>query len=184
MQVHADIVDTIFNAPINDKPLGWKLINTFAVGGLYAAGFELDSENLLVVSSNGQSLIDTTTGERLYRNRENNGYNHKKLEAVRLNKPEQVVRMSGMDGGGLRTGTDDGWRLHIVYKNWPRGRLVLQKPGTGLFGTYIKGVRKDPCVGSHVIAARHEFRIWGFSNTGNVMIWSDEVDVRVYRKLI
>ena len=135
MHGHAKIVETIYNTPINDKPLGWKLVSTFAVGGLYAVGFEQNTENLLVVSANGQSLIDKNTGHRLYRNREQNGYNHKTLEAIRLDKPKQpAIRMSGMDGGGLRTATDDGWMLQIVYKNWPRCRLVLQEPNTSLWG--------------------------------------------------
>jgi len=176
------VVQKIFSMPINSEPAGWNYVNCFAVAGLYAIGFD-SSENLVVVSSSGQSIVDTSTGERLYRNRDQSGYNEKKLEAVPLDKPNRPpVRMTGLGGGGLRTLTDDGWKLSIVHKGWPRGRLILQEPNSSLFGNKFKD--RDYCFGSHVLADKLEFRVFGFSETGSVLVWSDEVDVRIYRKKV
>ncbi len=164
-------------APINPIPSGWKMVTVFAVGGLHAVGFAENSEELLVASSNGQSVTDGLTGVQLYRNRESDGYDSRKLTARRLDQPDgPVFRMSGLEGGGLRTCTDDGWRLSLTYSNWPKGRLLLHEPKESPFPS------KNIMFGKTVLAERYEFRAWGFSWSGKVMVWSDEVDVRVYRR--
>lgn len=97
-----NVVNKIFEIPVNPRPAGWQWIETIAVGGLYAAGFD-NSENLLVVSSDGQSITDTKTGERLYRNHDKDGYDEKKLEVIPLDNPSHPpIRMSGLGGGGIK----------------------------------------------------------------------------------
>jgi len=174
---HSKIVEAVDEAQVNPNPKGWKLVTVFAVGGLHAVGFEENSENLLVVSSNGQSVFDCLTGIQLYRNRENNGYDSQKLKAHRLDDANSSpIRMAGLQGGGLRTLTDDGWSLTLVHSSWPQGRLLLQEPNETLFS------QEDFIRGKTVLAEEYEFRVWGFSWTGQVMIWSNEVDIFVYRR--
>jgi hypothetical protein len=48
---------------IGEVPSPWKLVATVAVGGLQSLGFDQDSENLLIVSSQGRGVIDCLTGD-------------------------------------------------------------------------------------------------------------------------
>lgn len=170
---------------IKEKPLGtvrspWKLKNEFAVGGLHAIGFDPNSETLVVVSSNGQAIYDCITGERIYRNHENDGYDHKLLSARRLDQKESApIPMSGIHGGGLRHITDDGWSLQTEHYAYPRSHLILVPPLGSL--SEMPGTRYKQDF--DVIACEYEFRVWGFSWSGNTFVWSDEADVRIYNRI-
>ena len=171
-------IDAIKRAPIENNVPGWTVTTTFAVGGLEAVGFDERNGELLVVSSQGQGIIDPTSGRRLFRDANSHGYDHKRLQANRGDQPEAPpVRMAGIHGGHLRTVNDDGWTIEKVVLEWPKARLVLCEPNV-----HLSPFKKPPKSGWFVLGEGTEFKVWGFSHTGSVLIWSDEVDISVLRK--
>jgi hypothetical protein len=100
---------------IHEVPAPWKLVVTFAVGGLRSVGFDRESENLLVVSSQGRGVIDCLTGEKVARDYEEYYENETSLEAQGISiLSDRIIRMSGLFGGGLPIITEDGWQLECV----------------------------------------------------------------------
>jgi hypothetical protein len=90
-------------------PHPWRVVATVAVGGLRAVGFDRHSELLLVTSTNGRSVIDGATGQRLARDGEEYTDGEVFLEAVGIGPlANRVVRMAGLFGGGLPAATEDG----------------------------------------------------------------------------
>ena len=52
---------------ISTPPIPWKLVASVAIGGLRSVGFDRNSDNLLVVSSQGRGVLDCITGEKIAR---------------------------------------------------------------------------------------------------------------------
>ncbi len=50
--------EKLLSLSIDEVPAPWKLLAVFSVGGLRSVGFDRESENLLVVSSQGRGVID------------------------------------------------------------------------------------------------------------------------------
>jgi hypothetical protein len=55
---------------IGEAPSPWKRVATVAIGGLRSLGFDQESENLLILSSQGRGVIDCLTGEKIARDDE------------------------------------------------------------------------------------------------------------------
>ena len=96
-------------------PSPWRRVSTIAIGGLRAVGFDRSSEYLLVISSAGRGVIDCRTGEKVARNTEEYDEDETFLEAEGIGPLlKQIVRISGLMGGGLPTSTSDGWSIELV----------------------------------------------------------------------
>ena len=172
------ILTDIKTAPVAILIPGWTTVTRFAVGGLEAVGFDEQSDELVVVSSQGQGIFDPGSGERVYRDRSQDGYDWKTLSARRGDKPDAgLIRMSGIHGGQLRTVTDDGWTLQTVVYERPKTRLIL-----GTSNYTVTASKLPPRDKWFVLGDACEFRVWGFSPTGNILIWSDEVDIHMLRR--
>ncbi len=84
----------------------WQQVNVRAIGGLTALGFARSRDVLLVTSQSGQSVMDGTTGEIMYRNRDADGLDTSALKGTRLDHPaDERFDMVGQYGGALRTMT-------------------------------------------------------------------------------
>lgn len=169
--------------PAQDMP-PWRLVAHRAIGGLWAVGFERQSEMMLVVSSSGQSVIDGTTGEVLYRNREEDGYNLHRLQASRLDNPKTApIHMSGLDGGSLRSSTVDGWTVDQLPINWPETYSILQPPGASIY-FLKKEWRKVKRDASFYVLQNEatEIRAFGFSWTGKTLVWADSSDLYIWSR--
>ncbi|WFU05853.1 hypothetical protein QA648_22085 (plasmid) [Rhizobium sp. CB3171] len=166
----------------NDAP--WKLIIRTAVGGAFATGFVRDREELVVVSHSGQSVYDCLSGERTYRNREDNGYDWDALEAVKLNDPDHAgIPMAGIDGGGLRTSTADGWTIETIQLQWPTTFSILQPPAASIFFLDPKwqGFGKDTSY--HLVMKSEGLPVaFGFSWSGKTLIWMDSSDLHIWSR--
>jgi hypothetical protein len=161
---------------IEEVPNPWKLVATFAVGGLRSVGFDRESEKLLVVSSQGRGVIDCLTGEKVARDYEEFYEGETSLEAQGIGiLRDRTIRMSGLFGGGLPSITEDGWQIECVTLKWPEQMLILLPPGSSLYGSVnghpdtMTKIFEDSCI-----------RAYGFSYTGRVFIISTTSDVTVF----
>lgn len=148
----------------------WRAITTLEIGGLTAIGFERAHDMLLVTSTGGQSVIDGTTGEILYRNRDADGLDIAALKGTRLDHPaDERFDMAGLYGGGLRRVTDDGWSAEQIAT--PHGTACVLHPAQAsirFLDPKWKGRDKDPSF--HLIdKTRDDIRAFGFSWTGRTL---------------
>jgi hypothetical protein len=161
---------------IHEVPDPWKLVATFAVGGLRSVGFDRESENLLIVSSQGRGVIDCLTGEKVARDYEEFYENETSLEAQGIGiLSGRTIRMSGLFGGGLPSITEDGWQIECVTLKWPEQMLILLPPSSHLYGSItghpdtMTKIFEDSCI-----------RAYGFSYTGKSLIIATTSDVTVF----
>jgi hypothetical protein len=161
---------------IREIPEPWKLVTTFAIGGLRSVGFDRESENLLVISSQGRGVIDCLTGEKVARDYEEFYENETSLEAQGIDiLSDRTIRMSGLFGGGLPRITEDGWQLECVTLKWPEQMLILLPPNSHLYGSVtghpdtMTKIFEDSCI-----------RACGFSYTGKSLIIATTSDVTVF----
>jgi hypothetical protein len=166
------VADALRAAPLGEISLPWKHIASLAVGGLEAIGFERTTENLLVASSSGQSVIDCKTGEKRYRNYEHDGYDWSALRGRALNSgDENWIEMCGLHGGGLRTVSDDGYSVRQIPLEWPICYFVLEHPKSSI---YLQMPKFD------LLLKDYEARSWGFSWTGKTLVWADGSGLHIW----
>src|SRR5262245_46628881 len=170
------VAEVLRNARIGQLPDAWRHISYVAVGGLEAVGFERATEQLLVVSSRGQSVIDCRTGEIVHRDREHSTYDPTTLTAWPTNKDQSFkVQMCGLHGGGLRTGADDGWSIDVIPIDWPKAFFVLNHPNSDVFMSKL-----GRPVHISVLAHDYEAHAFGFSWTGKTVVKADGAGVQIW----
>ncbi len=170
------VVTMLTRARCSEPPSPWRKKTEHAVGGLVAVGFGDGSDDLLVVSSQGRGVFDCTTGERVARDRGDAAYDSIRLEALGIGPlQDQVIRVSGLDGGGLPAGTDDGWSADRFVIEWPIESLVLTPPGSWIYGV-LDGRRHD----FTKVFEDSEIRAWGFSPTGKTLLLATSSEVVIY----
>lgn len=162
----------------------WQHITTIAVGGLTAVGFERGSETLLVTSVSGQSVMDATTGTRLFRNRADDGYDVHALKAARLDHPAiERIDMAGLHGGALRRETRDGWSVDMFDLAWPQTSCVLHPPKASIYFLkpgWAHGI-KDATF--HLLAREPEdIRAFGFSWTGRSLVLATPSTLKIWAR--
>ena len=60
----------LLSLKIEKPPPPWKFKTAILVGGLCSVGFDRDTDNLLIVSHSGRSVVDCSTGEKTARDYE------------------------------------------------------------------------------------------------------------------
>ena len=165
-------------APLTPEPAPWKRVD-HAVGGLTEIGFADDTDLLVVLSGQGRGIYDCTSGERLERDYDSD-FPH---DARNLTTPGfgvlegKTIRTAGLAGGGLPSGTDDGWCVHRFAFHWPEEILLLTPPGNWIYG----GV---PSMGSdfYRLGSDSEIRAFGFSPTGRTLVIATGSDLAILTK--
>ena len=178
------IAKELSGAPSVNETIEWKRSAEVVVGGLIAVGFFEDRESpnldmLLAVGSRGQTIIDCQSGNVVYRNRNQDGYDHDTLTAWDLSggNPDPV-RMSGVGGGGLKRFTSDGWSVEAIPVKWPIFYYVLQHPGSSVFSDYKLG-RKPKF---DLLENDYQQMAWGFSNSGNSLLLTSSSDIIIWSR--
>lgn len=170
------VADAIATRPVGTPPDPWRLIGNVAVGGLVAVGFASSSERLLIVGSSGQTIVDCTTGHRLFRDRERDGYCAETLSARGLDQSSsEEIRMCGLHGGALRSVTTDGWSACALAIEWPRQFFILNHPGSDVFMTKLGRAPEFS-----VLSSDYEARAFGFSWTGRTLILADGSGITIW----
>jgi hypothetical protein len=170
--------EKLLSLRVDKAPDPWRLVTIVAVGGLRSVGSDRESENLLVVSSQGRGVIDCLTGEKVARDYKEFYEDETSLEAQGIGiLSDRTIRMSGLFGGGLLRITQDGWQVECVTLRWPEQMLILLSPDSHLYGSITGGsdtitkLFEDSCI-----------RAYGFSYTGKSLIIATTSDVTVFAR--
>lgn len=163
------LLDIISRIP-SGTPFGWNK-TTFAVGGLMYIGFSnLCPEKLIVISSQGQRVIDCKTGEKTYCDE---NYDEMDLIALASMLDDEIIPIAGVGGGGLRRYSKDGDILTSVAPLWPKEQIIFRP-------NYVSWQSQpEKCT---VIFGDYEIKAFGFSRCGNYMAVGNSSTLDIFRR--
>lgn len=170
--------------PTGSPPPPWVAVAPIAVGGLTDVGVSSSGgrELVLTVSHSGRAVFDTH-GVRLardYAEPSDAWLDEVGLGAFGIGPlADERVRIAGLSGGGLPTGTQDGWRVRSLPVDWPDDRVVLEPPDCDA----LRAGHENGCV---AILANDtiELRAFGFSPSGQLLIVATSADLRLYVRCV
>lgn len=151
-------------------PAGWEK-ETFAVGGLMYVGFsDLQTEKLVVVSSQSQSVIDCRTGEKVYCTE-----NCDEEDLIACAEPlrDELVPIAGLGGGGLRRFSRAGDGLDRAAPYWPKEQIIFMPQ----YASWYQ--RPRACT---LIFDDYAPLAFGFSRCGNYMAVATSSEVEIYKR--
>ena len=178
------IIDKLLSETVTAPAKPWKRCCEHAVGGLRAVGFlksqgQACVDKLLAIGSNGQTVIDCFSGEIISRNREKDGYDENELTGwVLSSNYSEPIPMSGIDGGGLKACTEDGWSVDSISINWPIYHFILQHPGSNIFLDHKLSRESE----FDLIDFDHKAVAWGFSWSGKTLVLATSSDVIIWTR--
>lgn len=168
-----------------ENPSPWRLTARRSIGGLRMIGFEPDTEELLIIGNHGSTVIDCSSGAIIARNREQDGYDPRRLQATRPDRDDSnTITMSGLDGGGLIQGTADNWTARTILNGSGTPFYLIEPPGASItfLHSSFDGHSKDSTF--HLIeSGNHAFRAFGFSWTGNSLVWACSSDIAIWSRI-
>ncbi|MET9501104.1 hypothetical protein ABZY42_05105 [Streptomyces sp. NPDC006622] len=181
--------DRLLAAPVVPAPPPWRPVlgSCAAVGGLLGIGFAVHPDSgddlVMVVSHDGHGLFDAVTGEKIARDRDPAPQDSTPDESDDLSCPGlgpiagRRVRIAGLFGGGLHTGTADGWTVEVVQPAWPSERVLLSRhdavPHRGRHGE----------TWWHILHANYStFRAAGFSPSGRTLAVATSSDLTLWNR--
>jgi hypothetical protein len=151
-----------------------------AVGGLTDVGFADSTDLLICVSSSGRGVFDCMTGTRVARD-----YGSEfEFDAGNLlvegigTLDGKKIRTAGIAGGGLATGTQDGWGVQRHPFAFPEEQLFVGPPGQTMLWTQ-RGVEMHLSKLGGFIT---EVRAYGFSPTGRTFVVATSSDVMMFAR--
>lgn len=152
-------------------PLGWEC-HVIAVGGLMYVGFsEVQTEKLICISSQAQCVINCETMQKTYCDE---NYDENDLIACAEELGDEIIKIAGDMGGGLRTHLKEGTSLQKISPYWPKKQIIFcsdfQSP-------YIS---PDKC---YNIFEDYEIKAYGFSKCGKYFVIATASDLTIYRRI-
>jgi len=172
-------VEQILGLSVSQPPPPWQLVCEASVGGLLSVGFGRNTELILVTSSQGRGVFNATTGERVARDSvvdfPEDPFN---LEAAGIGPLNgQMIRMAGINGGGLPKVCSDGWQVERLAIHWPKEMVLLISPGSWVFGASF-GNKADLTK----VMVDSEIRACGFSASGQSLVLAESSGLRLYTR--
>lgn len=151
-------------------PTGWE-VRTLAVGGLMYVGFsESHTEQLICISSQGQSLINCTTGEKRY---VDELYDEIDLIAYSDGTESEEVHIAGEGGGGLRHYSKVGNVLEQISPIWPTQQIIFMPNYCSWW------LSPKDC---WIVFDGYEIKAYGFNKSGDIFIIATSSDLIIYKK--
>ncbi|MFJ3663694.1 hypothetical protein ACIPPM_24925 [Streptomyces sp. NPDC090119] len=178
--------DRCLAAPVLPVPPPWRPVGDglIPVGGLLGIGFAVHPETghdlVMVVSTSGHGLIDAVTGERLARDYDPDPETDTPDLSPDLSCPGLgpvagvPIRIAGLFGGGLHSGSGTGWTVRVASPDWPHHRVLLSADG---------GINSGPPGETwwHIFHSTYsEFRTAGFSPTGRTLAVATSSDLALW----
>ena len=152
-------------------PAGWEK-ETFAVGGLTYLGFSnRQTEKLVVISSQSQSVIDCRTWEKI--DCEEN-YDKENLIACAEPLGDELNPIAGEGGGGLRRFAPPGDGLDTAAPLWPKELVIFMPQYTSWYQS------PEACT---IIFDDYGPKAFGFSRCGNYMAVGTSSEVDIFRRI-
>lgn len=153
-------------------PEGWTKVE-LGIGGLLYVGFsEVQTEKLICISSQGQSVIDCHTAQVTFCEE---NYDEFALLACAPMLGEGMIRIAGEGGGGLRRMTKHGDFLTCVMPEWPQEKII--------FMPEYRAWHIDPQSCSMVFED-FEILVYGFSPCGKYFVVGTSATLAIYRKQV
>ncbi|MFF1870400.1 hypothetical protein [Kitasatospora herbaricolor] len=180
--------DRLLAAPVTAPPAPWRpvLDSRTPIGGLQGIGFGIHPENgrdlVMVVSTDGHGLFDAVTGEKIARDRDPDPDTSTPDDSRDLTCPGlgplagTPVQIAGLFGGGLHSGSGDGWAVDVVAPEWPREQVILSTDG---------GLHRGEMGRSwwHVFHSSYStLRTAGFSPSGRTLAVATSSDLTLWTK--
>lgn len=151
-------------------PRGWER-EIFAVGGLMYIGFSnIQTEKLVVISSQRQSIIDCKTGEKVYCGE---NYDELDLTAQAELLSDEVISIAGEGGGGLRRVSAAGDGLDLAAPFWPREQIIFMPR----YASWYQ--HPEQCT---VLVDDYKVLACGFSRCGNYMAVGTSSGLHIFRR--
>jgi hypothetical protein len=157
-------------------PSPWRSNGSFAVGGLTDVGFVDSSDLVICLSSTGRGLFDCISGSRVARDDDPEfEFDTGNLTVEGIGPlAGTAIRTAGMYGGGLASGTHDGWAVEPHPFAFPEQVLIVSPPGQTMLWT-AKGEEM------HLTKlADYEIRAFGFSPTGRSFVLATSSDLLIF----
>ena len=152
-------------------PAGWEK-ETFAVGGLTYLGFSnRQTEKLVVISSQSQSVIDCRTWEKI--DCEEN-YDKENLIACAEPLGDELIPIAGEGGGGLRRFAPPVDGLDTAAPLWPKELVIFMPQYTSWYQS------PEACT---IIFDDYGPKAFGFSRCGNYMAVGTSSEVDIFRRI-
>lgn len=163
------LLDRIGRVP-KGIPFGWEK-TVFAVGGLMYLGFSNRcSEKLIVISSQGQRVIDCKTNEKTYCDE---NYDEKDLVAFADLLGDETVLIAGDGGGGLLRYSSEGNALALEAPFWPQEQILFMP-------NYVSWhSQPEKCT---VIFEDYEIKAFGFSPCGHYIAVGTSSSLIIFKK--
>ena len=151
-------------------PDGWER-EIFAVGGLMYIGFSnVATEKLIVISSQGQSIIDCQTWEKTWCGE---NYDEENLTAWAEPLGSEVVPIAGQGGGGLRRFSPAGEHLELAAPFWPKEQVIFMPPYV------LWHQHPERCT---VLLDDYRVLAYGFSKCGRYLAVATSSDVHIFKR--
>lgn len=165
---------------ISALPAPWNNRTYVAVGGLTNIGFADESDLLICMSSTGLGVFDCLTGVRLARDDSTDfDFDAGNLLVSGIGPLEgKRIRTAGISGGGLASGTYDGWGIERHPFAFPDEELFVGPPGQTMLWTQHGAQTRLYKLGGFVT----EVRAFGFSPTGRSLVVATSSDVLMYAR--
>lgn len=152
-------------------PSGWEY-HVLSVGGLMYVGFsEMQTEKLICISSQGQSVINCKT---LQKNYYDENYDENDLVAYAEDLGDEIIKIAGDMGGGLRTGSKEGNSLQKIAPYWPKEQIIFCPNYQSLY------IAPDQCWN---VFDDYGIKAYGFSKCGIYFIIATSSDLTIYKKI-
>ncbi len=164
------LLDIIQRIPAG-TPNGWQK-ETFAVAGLQYVGFSnIHPEKLVVISSQGQRIIDCQTGIKTACEGD---YDEDDLFVLVAELGDEIIPIAGEGGGGLRRYSKGGDTLVTAAPFWPIEKVIYMPN----YASYFQDPEK--CT---VIFDDYELKAFGFSRCGDHMIACNSNTLDIFKRI-
>ena len=152
-------------------PLGWEC-NTLAVGGLMYIGFsDVQTEKLICISSQAQSVINCKTMQKTYCDE---NYDEDNLVACAEELGDEIIKIAGDMGGGLRRYSKEGVSLQKISPYWPKEQIIFCPNFQSPYNA------PDKC---YNVFEDYGVKAYGFSKCGKYFAIATASDLIIYKRM-
>lgn len=151
--------------------LEWEC-HVLSVGGLMYVGFsEVQTEKLICISSQGQSVINCKTMHKSFCGE---NYDEDDLIACAEEPDDEIIKIAGDMGGGLRTASKEGNTLQKIAPYWPKEQIIFCPNYQSLYTV------PDKCWN---VYEDYGIKAYGFNKCGKYFIVATSSDLVIYKKI-